>query len=85
MTDNKNMLKDEMLEEVSGGSLVNNWKEELEFYAGEYRSRGISFDLFKADVLKGYLDYAITKSNSPGFNNGEKLEIEKFLKTIRWE
>ena len=84
MPNSKNMLNDETLEKVTGGQLVDNWKEILDIIAKAIRDRKINYKTFKKSVLNGEYNDRITVVNDKGFSSYEADMIKKYLETIKW-
>ena len=84
MKENK-ILKDDELEKVSWGILVDNWKEILGSYAELYRNKGSSFKSFKGKVLNGKFDDEITLNGNGDIDGYEERKIIEYLESIKWE
>ena len=80
MTD-KNMLKDEELDIISGGELKDNWRETIRNYAIASKERGNSYKNFKYDVQYGRFNSDI--KNSQWLSKEDSLEINEFLESLR--
>ena len=84
MPDNKNMLNDETLEKVSGGYLVDNWKEMLDKLAEDSRDKGKNYSDFEYNVLSGRFNSILTVARNQRLSKAEVTEIEHYLESIRW-
>ena len=82
---NKETLKDDELEKISGGRLRDDWKDQLGHFAKVVCEKGMSFSNFEIEVLRGDYDrYISVVNNNKGVSSGEKDMIRKYLKTIKW-
>ena len=80
MTD-KNMLKDDELDIISGGELKDNWKETIRNFAITSKEKGTSFKNFKYAVQYGRLNADI--KNSQWLSKEDSLEINEYLESLR--
>ena len=83
MTNNKEMLKDNELEKVSGGRLRDNWIEIFDEQVEEYRKYGGSYLVFKEMVLAGDLDDYIVFGDNITYV--DKAKVRAYLESIKWE
>ena len=79
----KKMLNDDVLQDVSGGLLKDDWKETLSEIAQSYRDENKSYNLFQLRVRNGYFNDMI--KDSQWLSKEDSLAINNFLDEIKWE
>ena len=78
------MLKDDELEKVSGGRLIDNWKEIIDENAEEYKRKEIDYTVFRNEIFSGKYNSLLICDHEGGFSKAEATEIEHYLESIRW-